>query len=440
MFFSGSLQEGIASAVLQSKAVVCFVPDDGETSSTWRDEYFTGDEQFSQLLDARSVLLCIAKDSPEAGFLASVCPVSQYPTVVVIRNGMLREYIVPSISKDEFRNRLIAAIIDIEREGIATASPGTVQAPAHIEATSSAPEIAPEPTATISTSTAAAAQIQSDLEQSNGRVQKPTTSSKGKERVAEVTPENSRKHPAQVPRPPNRDYTVTTTSQEKVQKVDRKGKTPIRGSKNKSPREEPLINRPTPAPGPPTQYRLQVRLFDGSSVRSTFSASHTIREDVRSWLDTQLEESSPYNLKLILTPLPNKTLTLAEEDQPLREVLTGSTATLVMVPVRSFVSAYSESGSLPARAISYAYGTITSAIGTATEYASSLLGLIQTRVAPSQFSPGQPSEPSPSRDNTMQRRPWGPNIRTLRDQDSEQDRQFYNGNQLNFEPRREDGQ
>lgn len=42
-------------------------------------------QQFTQLLETRSVLLRIAKDSPEAGFLASVCPVVQYPTVVVIR-------------------------------------------------------------------------------------------------------------------------------------------------------------------------------------------------------------------------------------------------------------------------------------------------------------------------------------------------------------------
>ncbi|KAL4862925.1 hypothetical protein BDV12DRAFT_202588 [Aspergillus spectabilis] len=443
MFFSGTLKEGIALALQESKAVVCFVRDDGETSLTWQDEYFTRDEHFTQLLEARSVLLRIAKDSPEAGFLASVCQISQYPTVIVIRNGMLREYIVPNVSKDEFRNRLSAAIDISKPESNAAVPSGSEQAPSQAEATNSAPKTVPEPVVTTPTSTAAAAQVQSNLEQSSQEVQKSTSSNKGKERVSEVTPEGSQKTPAQVPRTPKREYKppqITSMSQEKIQMKDAKGKPLIRVSRNETPAEESSASRLRPAPGPPTQYRLQVRLFDGSSVRSSFSLSHTIHKDVRAWLDNQLEEKVPYNLKLILTPLPNKTLTIAEEDQPLRELITGSTATFVMVPVRSYAEAYSESGSLPVRAVSYAYGIVTSVIGTATGYACSLLGFVQTRAAPSQSGPSQSGEPRPSSDTTSQRRPWGPNIRTLRDQESDQDRQFYNGNQLNFEPRRDDEQ
>jgi UBX domain. len=65
---------------------------------------------------------------------------------------------------------------------------------------------------------------------------------------------------------------------------------------------KPIVPR-----GPPTEYRLQVRLFDGSSVRSSFTPTQSIRNDVRAWLDQKMEDDNrPYNLKHILTPLPVK--------------------------------------------------------------------------------------------------------------------------------------
>lgn len=50
------------------------------------------------------------------------------------------------------------------------------------------------------------------------------------------------------------------------------------------------------------EYRLQVRLFDGSSVRSSFSPLDTIHDGVRPWLDRQCADGTcPYTLKHILT-------------------------------------------------------------------------------------------------------------------------------------------
>ncbi|KAL4786474.1 hypothetical protein BJX76DRAFT_321486 [Aspergillus varians] len=430
MFFAGTLQEGIALAVQESKAVICFVPDDGETSSTWQEEYFTGDEQFTQILEARSVLLRIAKDSPEAGFLASVCPVSQYPTVVVIKNGMLRDYIVPDITKDEFRNRITAAVDDI-KPGEQPAVPLTAQQlPEQSQETNSSPAPAPGPVIAAPTS------ISSTPEHSSRNVPESKSNDKGKKPVygagspgdSARTPRKQEEHKAQQ---------APGDAPAKGLKKDIKGKAPIRTIKNEKPTDGPSTSYPTPKPGPPAQYRLQVRLFDGSSVRSAFSPSHTIYKDVRPWLDGQLEEKKPYNLKHILTPLPNKTLSITEEDQTLRELITGSTATFVMVPIKTYIEAYSDTGSLPVRAVSSVYGLVTSAIGTGAGYVGSLLGYASP---PPQSASPQSNEPQPqhSSDTTRPSRPWGPNIRTLRDQGNEQDKQFYNGNQLNFEPRNDD--
>ncbi|KAL4924921.1 uncharacterized protein BDV17DRAFT_273497 [Aspergillus undulatus] len=438
MFFAGSLQEGISLAVQESKAVICFVPDDGETSSTWQDGYFKGDEGFTKLLETRSVLLRISKDSPEAGFLASVCPITQYPTVVIVRNGMLQEYIVPDVSKEEFRNRITAAIGDKKPETPTAAPSAAEQSPAQSQETNPSPASAPAPVVTAPSSSRAATQTSPRLEQPSRSIPEREASEKGKKPVIEP---GARVYSAYTPGRQKEEHKPgepSSNAKENSQKKDIKGKAPIRITKKEEAADEPSASRPAPTPGPPTQYRLQFRLFDGSSVRSTFSPSHTIRKDIRPWLDEQMEEKAPYNLKLILTPLPNRTLTIAEEEQTLRELVTGSTATFVMVPIRTYIQAYSVSDSLPVRAVSGVYGLATSIVGGAVGYLGSWLGYAQTGASHSQ-SQTEPrsSESQPSSDNAR-RRPWGPNIRTLRDQTDGQDSQFYNGNQLNFEPRQDD--
>ncbi|CEL07789.1 hypothetical protein ASPCAL10943 [Aspergillus calidoustus] len=437
MFFSGSLQEGIALAVQESKAVICFVQDDGQTSSTWQEEYFAGDEEFTRLLEARSVLLRITKESPEAGFLASVCPVSQYPTVVAIKNGMLREYIVPDVQIDEFRIRLTAVMEDRNLQtqvaGQSTDQPSYSQNQG-ADASPPRPPQAANQTATSATTIPPTAQTSSSQEQpshgtARGREDEKNTADKG-------PAESSRRTAVHPPRkqPEHRAIQFANKPKESLKNVTKR-ETPASRAPGA---EKPAQQSPSKPAPTPQEYRLQVRLFDGRSVRSTFSPSHTIRKDVRPWLDSQMEERKPYNLKHILTPLPNQTLTIAEEDQTLREIITGSTATFVMVPIKSYIEAYSESGSLPVRAVSSVYGIVSSVVGTATGYFGSLLGYGQNQAAQPRPEPAHTSG-SQSTGETPRRRPFGPNIRTLRDQMEGQDRsEFYNGNQLNFEPRGDD--
>ncbi|KAL2866030.1 uncharacterized protein BJX67DRAFT_357086 [Aspergillus lucknowensis] len=430
MFFSGSLQEGIALAVQESKAVICFVQDDGDTSATWQEEYFEGDEEFTSLLEARSVLLRITKDSPEAGFLAPVCPVSQYPTVVVIRNGMLREYIVPNISRDEFRSRL-TAVMDDSKPQTQVAAPLTAQQTSLQQQTGDPPQRRPEPEISTPTTATVTARASSSREQPSQNAGGNPPSEK-KTSVIKSSSKGSRSGPAQAPRKQQEEPKPSQSTVKKREPQEEETNKETRFSQAHyvaEPAHGSRANRPV-ASGPPTQYRLQVRLFDGRSVRETFLPSHTVRKDLRPWIDSQMEEKRPYNLKHILTPLPNHTLTIAEEDQPLREIIAGSTATFVMVPIRSYIEAYSDSGSLPVRALSSVYGLVSSVIGTTTGYVASLLGYSQTEAAHPQRESSQPTEPQPLNESPR-RRPFGSNIRTLRDQQNEQDRsQLYNGNQV----------
>ncbi|KAL3466778.1 hypothetical protein BJX64DRAFT_284331 [Aspergillus heterothallicus] len=443
MFFSGSLQEGIALAVQESKAVICFVQDDGQTSSQWEDEYFASDEDFSRLLETRSVLLRITKESPEAGFLTSVCPVSQYPTVVAIKDGMLREYIVPDVTKDEFRRRLTAVMDDINPE-THIAAPSTPQrSSSRSQEVRAFPAQVSHTPAHIATSATAkdTAQESSTRREQPGLDTSGSSKPKKKETVDKPSSEGSQSTAIQSPRKSQQEHKPIEPMSKPKEPWKKDAKTEpssSRAPRSGIPTYESPASPPARTQGPPSQYRLQVRLFDGRSVRSTFSPSSTIRQDVRPWLDSQMEERRPYNLKHILTPLPNQTLTIGEEDQSLREIITGSTATFVMVPIKTYIEAYSDSGSLPARAVSSVYGFVSSVIDTATGYVGSWIGYGQAQAPQPRSETSQPAETQLSGETTR-RRPYGPNIRTLRDQLDGQDRsEFYNGNQLNTEPRRDD--
>lgn len=192
-----------------------------------------------------------------------------------------------------------------------------------------------------------------------------------------------------------------------------------------------------------SEYRLQVRLFDGSSLRSSFAPTQTIRSDVRRWIDSQRSDgSTPYNLKQILTPLPNKTISISEENQPLCELGLGTTANLVMVPVQNYTEAYSASeASLPVRGLYAGYNLVTGAVGTVAGVVGSFLGIGQGQPSSRLPSASDRSTPVPDsvpsneagvgRRNTRTVRTN--NVRTLRDQQPDQpDRQFYNGNQVGF--------
>ncbi|RMJ22759.1 UBX domain protein [Aspergillus sp. HF37] len=383
MFYQGSLQDGITVAVREGKAVVCFVR---EQCSQWESEYFGEDEQFAQSLEAKAVILRLTAGSQEAGFLASFCPISKYPTVVIIKNGSLREYLVPEISKDDFRSQIVAAVNDSKAPDQRNMAPPTTQDTGTGVAgrpAQPAPEAVTQPAAPASSSQIRrghdATKTQKPSEQ-----QRSETTRAGKRRVESVeetkaddtqgklkSPEKTRQQKKE------RANNLNRAKQEKAKDTQKPKATPIvpgAGTAADNTKEASEVPQ-KPAPTLPNQYRLQVRLFDGSSVRSSFSPSQTIHKDVRAWLDGQSSgDGKPYNLMHILTPLPNHTLSIAEEDKTLEQLGLGPSANLVMVPIQSYTEAYMGSASsLPARAVSSAYNMAYSAANAAGSLVGSIL-------------------------------------------------------------------
>lgn len=171
-----------------------------------------------------------------------------------------------------------------------------------------------------------------------------------------------------------------------------------------------------PASRQSAECALQIRLFDGSTIRSRFPSSGTLRSVVRPWIDEKQGGDQPYTFKHVLTPLPNKNIETSEEECSLQDLGLTPSATLILLPVTGYTSAYAGDGGILSRGV----GLIGSGMGMVTGVLGSFLG---GAAAPA-------PAPAPQREGevAVDNRPsTGINVRTLRDQ-RQDDQQFYNGN------------
>ncbi|KAI2032245.1 hypothetical protein LOZ12_002221 [Ophidiomyces ophidiicola] len=467
MFYDGDLQSGIALAVRETKQVICFVRDDGEESAKWENEYLA-DKEISLLVSSTSIALRLSAGSQEAGFLASFCPVNKVPTLVIIKNGVLQEYIISGTAEGEFKSRVKAVL--------SLSSPPTPKQPTQTPQTlqqDSTPlnniqEAVPDP---------------DPEEDTAAEVARRESIKQGKKPATSPTAASLPNNPTKTTQKSWRDQQLSREAQERKERErvlalirqDKKERK-IKDEQNKvtlqttSQTSDPHTESSKPKLKS-SEYRLQVRLFDGSSIRSCFSPTQTLNRDVRAWIDShRTDGNTPYNFKQILTPLPNKTISISEEGQNLSDIGLGPSANLVMVPVHNYTDAYATSeSSLPVRGLYAGYNLVTSAVGAVAGTLTTFLGLGGSQTTPQQGENGGPGVGHPvaaadtSENTSRDTRPSRANkVRTLYDHQSDDgDRQFYNGNQvcslkmisanarnvyadhralqLNFEPRKDAG-
>ena len=185
----------------------------------------------------------------------------------------------------------------------------------------------------------------------------------------------------------------------------------------------------SPKPTRSKECALQVRLFDGSTVRSRFPSNHTLRGNVRPWIQEKSDDI-PYTFKQVLTPMPNRTLSISEEEETLQSLGLTPSATLVIVPVQGYTAAYSGGQGIVSKGASAGYNIVYAGASVVTGALGTFLGLGR----------GTPSDEVPDAHGGMLQgnaeadaiaTGSGINIRTLQDQrDDQEDHQFYNGNQV----------
>lgn len=203
---------------------------------------------------------------------------------------------------------------------------------------------------------------------------------------------------------------------------------------------------------------LQVRLFDGSTIRARFTPQSTLSCEVRKWVDEdRTDGDSPYTFKQIIAPLPSRAITISEEEETLQSLGLAPSATLVMIPVHGFTTAYNAGPNMVSRGISAGFNVVSGGVGLVSGGVGMVAGALGTFLGVGQHRPGPKAVETgrvtaPGATNTVAKEPTT-KIRTLLDQQEKRDKQqFYNGNtawsflstlpyiiadglQLNFEPR-----
>ena len=170
---------------------------------------------------------------------------------------------------------------------------------------------------------------------------------------------------------------------------------------------------------------IQIRLLDGGTIRNHFPPSSTLRTHVRPWI---LSEEAvgpggdpPYTFKQILTPLPNRTISISDEEEPLSSLGLMPSATLVKVPVPKFTNAYRGGGvGYISRGVNLGYNALHGGLGFVSGLMGRFLGLGQA----------VPCNDEVEGSNITQRSGMGEGLEgsgTGRDP-----QQFYNGNQVCF--------
>lgn len=311
--------------------------------------------------------LRLTAGSDEAGYLAQIFPLPRTPTVVIIQNGELKEYITPGTTKEDFFRRIQNAFSATSSSAPVSASTSTPQ-PEPAPAASSSQGVSPSGESSTSENvrrilTERAAKL---------KTQKEEAERKAKEQAKEERNKAKAKGKADAEAGAKTDNAVAHKAAEAVKKKrqeqqeerrrilkrieDDKAERRLRAQAREQMRTEDvkggdvassLVNAPesklpstTKASG---MTSLQVRMFDGSTLRSRFKTTSPLKT-IRSWVDeNRTDGSQPYTFKQVLTPSPNKTIDETEENKSVGELGLSPSSTLVLIPVKNFTSAYDAS-------------------------------------------------------------------------------------------------
>jgi hypothetical protein len=376
------------------------------------------------------VLLRLEAGSTEAGFLSAFCPIEKAPSFIVIQAGQLREQILSGVSQDEFINRIRKVL------GVAPILGSNSQA-----SNATPQEDTPESQIARETPVAPLPSIR----------QEPSAKAKGKQKATSPAPTPVSTGPSaqQVARDALRKKKQDENAElARIQagiaaaKAERKAQAEGR----KADRERLAQTSPTTSSFPPTistkgsqaqKVHLNVRLFDGRTIRSTFDRTTKLQYEVRQWVDQEFtamtedpnERLPPYYFRQILAPLPSRELSAGDESETLGDIDLAPSATLVLIPVKGYTEAYSGGSGIMDGVV----GGVTGLVGGVFGLASSAVGMVGNALGYGGAS-AQEDQTNQGRTLSEARLQGDGNVRvtTLADQRAREPRnqELYNGNQV----------
>lgn len=434
--------------------------------------------------------------------MAAIFPVPKIPTVVILRNGELKEYLPAGTSKEDFSRRVLSALgapapapqvqppatsaqaqqlpSDVNPSNAASPTAATTGSPSPA---AQSPAPVPASSVTESTSvqadTAAPTQDTADAGSRSAQAMMAERAAKlnqereeAKKRAAEIYAKNKAKGNDKTDpgsddkddpkRPPRNDFADSVRRKQREAKEERK-RILKQIEDNRMERREAASTQPhkdastATSSGPSTSSKrasenaaIMVRLYDGSTLRSRFAKGSSLRGDIRKWVDSNRNDgsTSPYKFRVALNPSASRLIDDTEEDRTLEELGLAPSATLVLVPVPNFVTAGSGGGILQRTSTFFVwfYTMVTT-------FFSSLLGG-RPASRPEEIEMDELN--AQDRQESQRGKSSGSRVNTLQDPARQRrDHQLYNGNsvgasaklintcvltirQLNFEPRPED--
>ncbi|OAQ99856.1 hypothetical protein LLEC1_05138 [Akanthomyces lecanii] len=461
MFFQGTIQDGISTAVGQQKLLLCFVTDGNDESETWENEYLQ-DESVKDSIASKAVALRLEAGSNEASYLAQVFPLPKTPTIVIMKHGELKEYIASGTTRDELVRRLANAL----SAGSAVApTPAPSPPPADAAANAAAP--APNVASAASQSSAhpsgspesdSSENVRRILAERAAKAQREAAARQATEAQAAAAAATAAKGKGKAVAEEAAASTQTDAQKEatdlikkkKAQQNDERRRILKRIENDKVARRELAAQRQkqrqedrnaaeseakeqqqakiasrVSSSSAGAVAAIQVRLSNGSTLRNKFQAIECVK-DIRTWVDKERSDGKgPYYFKQILTPLPNKSIDTTEEDKSLRELGLSPSSTLLLIPIQRFAAAYEgqcSSQGFFSQLIGLLLGAFTWLMG--------LFGLGGAAISQPevQASNQQAANAAATMRNQRVQAFQNPN-------DRRGDQQLYNGNSLNFEPR-----
>ncbi|KAF8436183.1 hypothetical protein BGX38DRAFT_1274583 [Terfezia claveryi] len=507
-FFQGNLHEAIAHSMQSSLHFAALIVDDGgdatPDSRVWEEEYL-GDEELAKILKQRTILYRIAAESQEAMNLYAFLPrPEKLPCLVVIKSGTAQVESIGSADGEktleevrEWVGRVVGPV-DVEGMMVGSTAPASTTSPtpvvqdieplAQSPQPTIAPTITPTDTPTITTPPAVSSLSSNVYDPPTSDTSTTLTAEKkgkGKATSDESLSSSSTKtaqdrerarreaHLAQqASRNSNLGYLAEQrrraqeagVERERVKKLLEADKA-MRVAREKEAREareqergggksgsgggaQEIGRRATSVDS--KECALSFRLLDGSALKHKFPAEVKLGVEVRKWIDLNRpdETDRPYTFTQLLTPFPNKQLSLSEENTSLKGLGLTPSATLVLTPSNTIqASAYPSLSAIPSpwrlvsalttsvsSVVDMGYNAVTSAIGAVTGGQPAQPATTDTTNSVLQVQQGGSNSPRPSRGNGETR------IRTIHDgsrgltEGRNTGNRFYNGNQLNFEP------
>ncbi|MCJ1383258.1 hypothetical protein MMC17_006371 [Xylographa soralifera] len=475
MSSDGYLQDGIALALAQHRVVVCFVTGTNAQSTIWEHQYLK-DEEISDQLNDSAIVLRVEQGSKEAGYLTAFYPIPTSPAVVVINNGQQIADIHGDHSLESFKERLLWALnTNAFKDSVVLRSSATdsvafdlgTEAGSAFDRREIDQPVDPE--------------VQRVLEERKRRLEIDQRHKAVAEKAQHLAKQEARRVEAEAAAPDSaRAKQASHAQQQKKRrqelmqererilsviendKVERKHKEALRkalveAKTRDNDRADGLIaqqltsemshSRPQTSP----DCVLQVRLFEGTTIRSRFPPEQNIRDNVRKWIDEQRTDSdTPYTFRQVLAPKPNQAISISEEEQSLQSLGLTPSATLIMVPVQGYTAAYAANRGYLSEILAAGFNVISDGVSWIAGAMLTFLGIgaVETNLPKSHGTTQAPTEDTQVGSTST--------IRTLRDQQKSKDSQhFYNGNQvgriafisvirdtdeykLSFEPRRDE--